>query len=69
MEEVRGERVILVSDNGSQPTSTKFLPSYEELVERTKVFEKFYNEEYPYSVLGYNGLHEFQIGEHYNLNK
>jgi len=27
-------------------------PSYEELVERTKDFECFYNEEYPHSALG-----------------
>jgi len=91
---VRGEEVILVSDNGSQLTSMKFLkefailgmkqiftsynnpkgissteryfrtykeevawilddPSYEELVERTKDFERFYNEEYSHSALGY----------------
>ena len=90
---VRGKEVKLVSDNGSQPTSTKFLkecnmlgikqiftsynnpkgnanteryfrtykeevawvmdnPGYEELVEKTKLFERFYNEEYPHSALG-----------------
>jgi len=93
-EGVRSERVILVSDNGSQPTSVKFLkecqvlgikqvftsynnpkgnanteryfrtykeevswlldnPRYEELVEKTKAFERFYNEEYPHSAIGY----------------
>ena len=98
-EGVRGEEVILVSDNGSQPTSTKFLkectvlgikqiftsynnpkgnanteryfrtykeevawvldnPSYEELVERTKDFERFYNEEYPHSAIGYKSPKE-----------
>ena len=86
VEGVRGKGVILVSDNGSQPTSRKFLKErkvlgikqvftsynnpkgnanteryfrtykeevawimdnlrYEELVEKTKAFEKFYNEE------------------------
>jgi len=94
LEGVRGKEVILVRNNGSQPTSTKFLKecavpgikqifkgynnpkgnvnteryfrtykeevawildnsSYEELVERTKDFERFYNEEYPHSALGY----------------
>jgi len=98
-EGVRGERVILVSDNGSQPTSRKFLkecqvlgikqvftsynnpkgnanteryfrtykeevawlldnPRYEELVEKTKEFERFYNEEYPHSALGYKSPKE-----------
>ena len=98
-EGVRGERVILVNDNGSQPTSVKFLkecqvlgikqvftsynnpkgnanmeryfrtykeevawlldnPRYEELVEKTKEFERFYNEEYPHSAIGYKSPKE-----------
>jgi len=96
---VRGKEVKLVSDNGSQPTSRKFLkeckvlgmkqiftsynnpkgnanteryfriykeevawvmdnPGYEELIERTKAFEKFYNDEYPHSALGYKNPKE-----------
>ncbi|QTA38498.1 IS3 family transposase [Thermosipho ferrireducens] len=98
-EGVRGKGIILVSDNGSQPTSTKFLkectvlgikqiftsynnpkgnanteryfrtykeevawvldnPNYEELCEKTRSFEKFYNEEYPHSALGYKDSKE-----------
>ncbi|OAA21638.1 integrase core domain-containing protein, partial [Kosmotoga sp. DU53] len=33
-------------------------PSYEELIEKTKAFEKFYNEEYPHSALGYKSPKE-----------
>ena len=33
-------------------------PSYEELVERTKDFERFYNEEYPHSAIGYKSPKE-----------
>lgn len=98
-EGVREKGVILVSDNGSQPTSRKFLkeckilgikqiftsynnpkgnanteryfrtykeevawvmdnPGYEELVEKTNKFERFYNEEYPHSALGYKSPKE-----------
>jgi len=105
---VREKEVILVSDNGSQPTSRKFLEecsvlgikqvftsynnpkgnanteryfrtykeevawvldtSYEELVERTKAFEKFYNEEYPHSTLGYKSPKEV-FEENLSLHK
>ena len=33
-------------------------PSYEELVERTKDFERFYNEEYPHSAISYKSPKE-----------
>ena len=106
---VRGKEVKLVSDNGSQPTSRKFLkeckvlgmkqiftsynnpkgnanteryfrtykeevawvmdnPGYEELIERTKALEKFYNEEYPHSALGYKSPKEV-FEETLNLHK
>jgi putative transposase len=42
------EEVALVMDN----------PGYEELVEKTNKFERFYNEEYPHSVLGYKSPKE-----------
>ena len=42
------EEVAWVMDN----------PGYEELIERTKAFEKFYNDEYPHSALGYKNPKE-----------
>lgn len=94
-EGARESGAVLVSDNGSQPTSKLFLSecstlgirqiftsynnpkgnanteryfrtykeevvwiledlSFQELSEKTKAFERFYNQEYPHSALGYS---------------
>ena len=43
-------------------------PGYEELIEKTEKFERFYNEEYPHSALEYKSLKEV-FEENLSLHK